>query len=61
MTERKLPFGKHKGKTISECLVEYLDWLIGQDWMDESFLRLKADIENFLFSSPEWQRMSYND
>jgi len=59
MSERKIPFGKHKGRAISECPVDYLDWLIGRDWMDEKFSSLKEDIEDFLRSSPEWQRMSY--
>jgi uncharacterized protein (DUF3820 family) len=50
-----MPFGKHKGKTISECPVEYLDWLIGQDWME--CRDLKADILKYLEGCPEWKRM----
>jgi len=57
MSEKTIPFGKHKGKTISECPIEYLDWLIGQEWMDEKFPDLKQEIEDYLFSCPEWQRM----
>ena len=52
-----MPFGKHKGLAISECPIEYLDSLIGQEWMDEKFPDLKQEIEDYLRSSPEWQRM----
>lgn len=57
MSERTIPFGVHKGTAISECPVRYLDWLIGQKWMEEEFSDLKEEIEDFLFSCPEWQRM----
>ena len=57
MTERTIPFGKHKNKAISECPIDYLDWLIGQEWMDEKFADLKEEIEEYLRNSPEWQRM----
>jgi len=51
MMEREMPFGKYKGKAISECPIDYLDWLIGQDWLDAS---LKEEIEEYLESCPEW-------
>lgn len=57
MPEKTMPFGKHKDKAISECPIDYLDWLIGQDWMDEKFPELKKDIEDYLKCSSEWQRM----
>ena len=57
MTEPTMPFGKHKGLAISEWAIEYLDWLIGQEWMDEKLPDLKQEIEDYLFSCPEWQRM----
>jgi len=57
MSERTIPFGKHKGEAISECPIDYLDWLIGQEWMDEKFADLKEEIEDYLRASPEWQRM----
>ncbi len=28
-----MPWGKHKGKSLYDVPVEYLDWLMGQDWM----------------------------
>jgi len=52
--ERKIPFGKYKDRAISECPIEYLDWLIGQDWLRDD---LKEDIQDYLESCPEWQRM----
>lgn len=57
-----MPFGKHKGTIISECPIEYLDWLIGQDWMEGR--DLKTDIEKYLEGSPERQRdriQNYDD
>ena len=54
VSERTLLFGKHKGKAISECPVDYLDWLIGEDWLDAD---LKEDIEKYLMACPEWRRM----
>lgn len=48
----KLEFGKHKGKTLSEIPLTYLDWLIGQDWLYES---VKEKIENYL-KTPSIQR-----
>lgn len=29
-----MPFGKHKGKRLSELPVDYLDWLFHQDWLE---------------------------
>lgn len=55
--ERKMPFGKHKGLAISECPISYLDWLIGEEWFAVRFPNLKAEIEDYLNDSPEWQRM----
>jgi uncharacterized protein (DUF3820 family) len=49
-----LPFGKHKGEHLSEVPVEYLDWLIGQDWLRPA---LKKQIEAHLLTRPEWQRL----
>ena len=49
-----MPFGKHKGKCASDCPVEYLDWLIGQDWLGPE---LKADIEAHLETRAEWHRL----
>ena len=54
MAERKMPFGKHKGKAISECPIEYLDWLIGQEWC---FDDLKEDIEEYLQGCAEWRNL----
>ena len=57
MDEVTMPFGKYKDEPISECPINYLDWLIGQDWMEDSFPDLKEEIENYLRGNAEWQRM----
>ena len=57
MSEKTIPFGKHKGSAISECPIAYLDWLLGQDWFCERFRDLKEDIEEYLKGCPEWQNM----
>lgn len=49
-----LSFGKHKGRRISECPIEYLDWLIGEEWLRPG---LKSKIEQFLAGCGEWKRM----
>ena len=49
-----LPFGKHRGKYAHQVDVEYLDWLIGQDWLGA---KLKDDIEAHLRTRAEWRRM----
>ena len=28
----RLMFGKYKGKTLDEVPLDYLDWLMGQEW-----------------------------
>ncbi len=53
--ETKILFGMHKGKTISECSVQYLDWLIAQDWVEEKFPTLKEEVEKHLKSCPKRQ------
>jgi len=54
MSEKTIPFGKYKGRTISECPIEYLDWLIGQDWL---FDDLKEEIGTYLEQCPEWHNL----
>ncbi len=49
-----LPFGKHNGKYASQCPVDYLDWLIGRDWLKQP---LKGQIEAHLETRAEWRRM----
>ena len=49
-----IPFGKHKGKYASQVDVQYLDWLIGQDWLKPEF---EAEILAHLKTREEWQRM----
>ena len=53
-----IPFGKHKGELCSDIPVDYLDWLIGQDWLKP---QLKAEIEAHLESRTEWRRMGQED
>ena len=51
----KIPFGKeHRGKRLADCPVEYLDWLIGQDWL---FDDLKFKITTHLKSRPDWHTL----
>lgn len=49
-----LPFGKHRGKNASEVDVDYLDWLIGQDWLRP---KLREALESHLMGRAEWRRM----
>jgi uncharacterized protein (DUF3820 family) len=57
MTER-MPFGKHRGERLSDIPVGYLDWLIGEDWMDEPGKRaLKADILAHLKTRADWAQL----
>lgn len=30
-----MPFGKYKGRRMQDVPSGYLDWLLGQDWIDE--------------------------
>ena len=54
MPDLIIPFGKHKGKAVSECPTEYLDWLLGQDWL---FDDLREAIESDLEGRADWHRM----
>ena len=57
-----LPFGKHKGAHASECPVEYLDWLIGQDWMLKGWKRqIAEEITQHLQTRADWQRMETDE
>lgn len=53
-TDPVMPFGKHKGSNASDIPVEYLDWLIGQEWLRPAF---KAQLEAHLATRPDWKRM----
>lgn len=53
MAEKIIPFGKYKGWAVSECPIEYLDWLLGQDWLFED---LREDIEQYLEGCAEYHR-----
>lgn len=53
-----LPFGKHKGEQASDVPVEYLDWLIGQDWLRP---QLKGDLTEHLKSRPDWHQLGDKD
>ena len=57
MPDPVIPFGKHKGNYASDIDVEYLDWLIGQDWFVEKFADLEEEVAKHLQSRPEWQNM----
>jgi len=49
-----IPFGKHSGKYASQINVDYLDWLIGQDWLEPE---IEKQIHLHLKTRAEWQRM----
>ena len=53
-----IPFGKYKGEYASDVPVEYLDWLLGQEWFVEKFEFICNDIERHLKESrPEWKNL----
>ena len=55
MPDPIIRFGKtHKGKRVSECPTEYLDWLLGEDWLFED---LREAIESDLEGRADWHRM----
>ena len=31
----KIPFGKHQGTKLDQLPASYLDWLVGQDWIEK--------------------------
>ena len=49
-----IPFGKHRGNYASDIDVSYLDWLIGQNWLDSD---LEKQIHEHLKTRPEWQSL----
>ena len=49
-----IPFGKHKGNYASDIDVKYLDWLIGQEWLNP---KLENEILAHLKTRDEWKRM----
>jgi len=54
MADPQIPFGKHRGEHVSECPTDYLDWLLGQDWLYED---LREAIEADLEGRADWHRM----
>lgn len=52
-----IPFGKYKGNYASDIPVEYLDWLIGQDWFVDKFAELCEEVTLHLKNRPDWQSM----
>ncbi len=47
-----IPFGKHRGKYAGQIDIEYLEWLIGQQWVQEP---LKGEIRDHLETRKEPQ------
>jgi DNA polymerase-3 subunit epsilon len=41
---QKMPFGKHKGKDFKTIPYKYLDWLWGQDWLDEDLMESLKEV-----------------
>lgn len=54
----QMPFGKHKGSTLAEIDTEYLDWLIGQDWLRGDLRKL---VEAQLSKRADWRKMGDED
>lgn len=54
--ERIMPVGKYKGKTVSECPLEYLDWIVDQEWFTRNYPKLCEDILKYLRGCPEYRR-----
>ena len=42
-----MPFGKHKGKKLSELRFNYVSWLLCQGWF-------KGELRNFLEANKYW-------
>lgn len=40
-----IPFGKHRGKYAGQIDIDYLEWLVGQQWVQEP---LKGEIRDHL-------------
>lgn len=49
-----MPFGQHRGEHLDDIDTEYLDWLIGQDWLKDP---LRSDVENNLRTRADWKGM----
>ena len=49
-----IPFGVHKGNYASDIDVKYLDWLIGQAWLNP---KLENEILAHLKTRDEWKMM----
>ncbi len=49
-----IPFGKHKGSKASDIDAEYLDWLMGQDWLFED---LRDQLQQHLEGRQDWRQM----
>jgi uncharacterized protein (DUF3820 family) len=52
-----IPFGKHKGKHASEIEVEYLDWLLGQDWFIDKFTKISEEVLQHLKTRQDWKNL----
>ena len=61
-TNFEFPWGKHKGQMVSDIPTDYLDWLIGQSWMDAAKNKaLKFKVEAHLQTRADWMRMETSD
>lgn len=56
--EIKLPFGKYKTCQLSEIPTDYLDWLIGQDWLKSE---LTQQITDHLNTRSDWHQKDNED
>lgn len=56
LCEQKLiPFGKFKGRLVSECPIDYLRWLRNEKWLEEW---LRKETINFLENCPGEHRIT---
>lgn len=54
-----MPFGKHRGVALEDIPTSYLDWLIGQDWIQGR--DLCRDITAHLNTRADWHQMGEED
>lgn len=43
-----IPFGKHRGRLISEIPRDYLSWVCSQTWVEERYPRFFSAVVEFL-------------
>ena len=49
-----MPFGKNKGKSLSELEDRYFRWLLDQEWFHKDYPQLVQDVESELRFRRKW-------